>query len=115
MRSLLNVGLAAGFAALIIFGDFSLAAAQQENETAELIKKRDELRKAGKYSEAIPFAEKIVTIREAQVGPDHPSVATSLSALAILYFDQRRFADAERASALIAPRKSIFRAIITSP
>ena len=94
-RSLLKTGFAAGFAALIVFGEISLAAAQQESETAELIKKRDELQKAGKYSEAIPLAQQVLAIREAQLGPDHPLVAAALNALAILYYNQHRCAEAE--------------------
>ena len=36
-----------------------------------------------------------MTIREKALGRDHPEVATALNGLALLYFDQGRYADAE--------------------
>jgi CHAT domain-containing protein/Tfp pilus assembly protein PilF len=95
MRSLLKVGLAAAFAATLIFGNVSRLPAQPANEIEQLIKQADEFRNAGKYSQAIPLVQRILAIRERQVGPDHLSVAAWLNNLAVLYVDQGRYADAE--------------------
>jgi Tfp pilus assembly protein PilF len=55
----------------------------------------DELRKAGKYSEAIPLAQRVLVAREGQFGPDHPLVATALNELGVLYRYQGRYAEAQ--------------------
>ena len=49
----------------------------------------------GRYSEAIPLAQRALTFRETALGPDHPDVALSLNNLAELYRVQGRYADAE--------------------
>jgi tetratricopeptide (TPR) repeat protein len=49
----------------------------------------------GKYAEAEPLYLRSLTIREKQLGADHPSVATSLNNLAVLYDSQGRYAEAE--------------------
>jgi CHAT domain-containing protein/Tfp pilus assembly protein PilF len=49
----------------------------------------------GRYSEAMPLAEQVLAIREAQLGPDHPSTATSLNNLAGLYDSMGRYGEAE--------------------
>ena len=95
MRSLLKIGLAAGFAATLLCGDFSLVLAQQADEATELNKKVVELYNAGRYSDAIPIAQRVLALRERALGRDHPDVAVGLSNLANLYYSQRRYADAE--------------------
>jgi CHAT domain-containing protein/Tfp pilus assembly protein PilF len=49
----------------------------------------------GKYDEAIPLAQRSLTIRENILRPDHPDVATSLNNLALLYSKQGKYAQAE--------------------
>jgi CHAT domain-containing protein/Tfp pilus assembly protein PilF len=49
----------------------------------------------GKYDEAIPLAQRSLTIRENILGTDHPDVATSLNNLAALYSKQGKYAQAE--------------------
>ncbi|WP_397327044.1 tetratricopeptide repeat protein [Nostoc sp. FACHB-110] len=49
----------------------------------------------GKYSEAIPLAERVLAIRKQILGEEHPDVAGSLNNLAALYKSQGRYADAE--------------------
>ena len=49
----------------------------------------------GRYSEALPVAQRILAILEKSLGPDHPSVATWLNNLAEMYKQQGRYADAE--------------------
>ena len=41
-----------------------------------------ELYQQGRYSEAIPLAQRILAISEKSLGPDHPNVATWLNNLA---------------------------------
>jgi tetratricopeptide (TPR) repeat protein len=54
-----------------------------------------ELSRAGKYSEAIPLAQRLLADMEKAYGPVHRDVAASLNNLALLYGDQGRDADAE--------------------
>ena len=44
-----------------------------------------QLYQQGRYAEAIPYAEKVLTIYEKVLGPEHPLTAQSLSNLALLY------------------------------
>ena len=53
------------------------------------------LYRQGRYSEAIPIAEKAQVIYEKALGPDHPHVATSLNNLAALYDSLGDYAKAE--------------------
>ena len=54
-----------------------------------------ELEKQGRYSEAVPLAQRALALYEKVLGPDHPDVATALNNLAELYRRQGRYADAE--------------------
>jgi EAL domain-containing protein (putative c-di-GMP-specific phosphodiesterase class I)/Tfp pilus assembly protein PilF len=49
----------------------------------------------GRYAEAEPVLRQALSIREQDLGPDHPQVANGLSHLAALYAHQGRYADAE--------------------
>jgi tetratricopeptide (TPR) repeat protein len=49
----------------------------------------------GRYSEAEPLYGRSLSIREQQLGADHPDVATSLNNLAGLYQAQGRYSEAE--------------------
>ncbi|BAY65055.1 peptidase-like protein [Calothrix brevissima NIES-22] len=72
--------------------------AQQSAELAEaerLNQQVEQLYQQGKYSEAIPLAERALTIREQVLGKEHPDVATSLNNLAELYREQGNYAKAE--------------------
>jgi hypothetical protein len=51
----------------------------QNDEAAALNAKVIELYRAGKFSEAIPLAQRALVIREKVLGPDHHDVATSLN------------------------------------
>jgi CHAT domain-containing protein/Tfp pilus assembly protein PilF len=51
-------------------------------EAAELIRKARELKKAGKFGEALPVARQALEIREKKLGPDHPGTAASLMLVA---------------------------------
>jgi tetratricopeptide (TPR) repeat protein len=95
MRSLLKAVPCAAVAAMLLCGDVSISTAQQASELDQLTKQVNELRKAGKYSEAIPLAQQVLAAREKALGPDHPGVATSLNSLAELLRLQARYADAE--------------------
>jgi CHAT domain-containing protein/Tfp pilus assembly protein PilF len=66
-----------------------LAEAKQLNE--QVI----QLYNQGKYSEAIPLAERLLSIRRKVLGNEHPDVATSLHNLAFLYASQGRYSEAE--------------------
>ncbi|NEP51209.1 MAG: tetratricopeptide repeat protein [Moorea sp. SIO3C2] len=69
--------------------ELSLAEASQLNQQAI------ELYEQGKYSEAIPLAERALEIRQEILGEEHRDVATSLNNLALLYKSQGKYAEAE--------------------
>ena len=70
------------------------ALAQEPNEAAALTQQIIQLYERGRHSEAIPLAQRLLTISE-PLGPDHPDVANSLNILGFLYLLQGRYADAE--------------------
>ncbi|MFH1146747.1 MAG: tetratricopeptide repeat protein [Pseudomonadota bacterium] len=53
------------------------------------------LHKQGRYAEAIPYAERVLVIREKTLGPEHPDTAISLNNLAGLYRSLGDYAKAE--------------------
>jgi CHAT domain-containing protein len=54
-----------------------------------------ELSRTGKYSDAIPLAQRLLADLEKAYGPDHRDVAAALNNLAMLYGSQGRDAEAE--------------------
>jgi tetratricopeptide (TPR) repeat protein len=52
------------------------------------------LHKAGKYDEALPFAERALEIRERLLGPEHPDVAVAIDGLAFVYTYRGEFVKA---------------------
>ena len=71
------------------------ASAQGLDEATAVTQKAIQLYDQGRYSEAIPLAQRALAIREKALGPYHPDVAVSLNYLALLYDKQGRYADAE--------------------
>ncbi len=74
------------------------AATEKDRALQEARKLHEEsvrLRRAGKYEEARPLAERALEIREKALEPDHPDVAGSLNDLAILYRNKGDYAKAE--------------------
>jgi tetratricopeptide (TPR) repeat protein len=64
-------------------------------DAATLNQQVTQLYNQGRYSEAIPLAQRALAILEKARGPDHPDVANSLNNLARLYSAQGRYFDAE--------------------
>ncbi|WP_424096718.1 tetratricopeptide repeat protein [Moorena producens] len=64
-------------------------------EASRLAQQAGEFYQQGKYSEAIPLAEKALEIRKQVLGEEHPYVAQSLNTLAALYESQGRYQEAE--------------------
>jgi tetratricopeptide (TPR) repeat protein len=85
--------LAAAVLALSYFS--ALQSWAQLDEVEGLNKRIAELSQANKFSQAIPLAQRALSIRESALGPDHPDVATALNTLAELYVAQHRYAEAE--------------------
>jgi tetratricopeptide (TPR) repeat protein len=71
------------------------ACAQSPAEAAALSEQVARLYEQGRYSDAIPLAERVVRIRETTLGANHPDVAQALNNLAILYQAQGLLANAE--------------------
>ena len=66
-----------------------------EEQLEELIRREGPLRAKGAYAEAALLWEKILTIAERTVGPNHPKLGTCLNNLAFLYSEQGRYREAE--------------------
>ena len=81
--------------ALVTSAGFSAPSSAQKNEVASLNARITELSRAGKYSEAIPLAQRQLEGLEKTYGPLNRDVAASLNNLALLYGDQGRDAEAE--------------------
>jgi tetratricopeptide (TPR) repeat protein/CHAT domain-containing protein len=71
------------------------ANAQQGEDADALNAQVNKLHGEGKYAQAIPLAQRLLSIREKALGPEHPDVATALGTLARLYHDDGRYAEAE--------------------
>jgi CHAT domain-containing protein/Tfp pilus assembly protein PilF len=82
-------------ALLLLALSLALPARAQEARWRELTSKVEELSKQGKTAEAIDAAQDAVRVAEATFGPDSPELASSVYALAALFFQQGRLADAE--------------------
>jgi CHAT domain-containing protein len=67
----------------------------QTKEAEALTAQYTKLYEQGRYSEAIPLAQRVLAIAEKVLGPNHYGVARSLNNLAGLYRAQGRYADAE--------------------
>jgi len=65
------------------------------HEARILYEKANNLRRMGKYDEALPLTERALEIRERILGPDHHEVATALNRLAVLYSIKGEYAKAE--------------------
>ena len=52
-------------------------------------------RSQGRYDDVEPLFERSLAINEKALGPEHPSVASTMNKLAALYRDQDRYAEAE--------------------
>jgi CHAT domain-containing protein/tetratricopeptide (TPR) repeat protein len=64
-------------------------------EAAHLSQRVIEIYQAGRYQEAIPLAERSLSILEQALGANHPFVAESLNNLAVLYRAQGNYAQSE--------------------
>jgi len=93
MRSLSKVGLAAFLAVVWIFSSGSLTRAQQATELEHLTREFTELQRAGRYSQAIPVAERILSIHESRSDADQSSIAVWLNNIGELYRKQGRFSE----------------------
>ena len=69
---------------------------QSDLENAKILHQEGiKLYQQGRYREAIPIAEKVLTISEKVLGPEHPNTATSLNNLAELYRNMGAYDKAE--------------------
>ncbi len=61
----------------------------------EAYNRANTLSQQGRDSEAIPYAREALRLGEEDFGPDHPTTAIFLNALAFLYHHQGNYAEAE--------------------
>jgi CHAT domain-containing protein/Tfp pilus assembly protein PilF len=81
--------------ALVMNACLSASSSAQAGEVAATSAKIDELSRAGKYSEAVPLAQRQLESLEKKYGPFNADVAGALNNLALLYGDLGRDAEAE--------------------
>src|SRR5215475_5086949 len=67
----------------------------RSEDTSDLNRRAVALYNAGKLGEAISVAEHTLHLRESELSPDHPDIATSLNNLAFFYQAEGRLRDAE--------------------
>ncbi len=70
-------------------------AAAQPDALTRAFQQYQVLEKQGRYAEAERFARKALELGEQEFGPEHPTAAIFLNNLALLYWGQARYADAE--------------------
>jgi tetratricopeptide (TPR) repeat protein len=95
MRRIRSFSVSAAVCTLLWIVTANASWGQDLKEAGVLNTKVMELYNAGQYAEAIPLAQRALSIREKALGPDHPDLASSLENLAALYSTQQRYADAE--------------------
>ncbi len=88
VRNLLRVFLA-------VLWLWPAAAYGQSPALMEAYKRTGELYAQGRYQQALPYAEKALKLAEHELGSDHPTTATALNNLAVLYKAQGKYAEAE--------------------
>ena len=71
------------------------SAVGQSAELMDAFNRTRELYTQGHYEQAIPFAQKALTLGEQELGPEHSYTSTILNNLALLYSNQGRYAEAE--------------------
>jgi tetratricopeptide (TPR) repeat protein len=74
---------------------FSAPGWSQERELAEAIQQSHDMRAQGKLEEAVPFAEKALSMGKGIFGAKDPNVAILLDNLAVLYHAQGKYFSAE--------------------
>jgi Tetratricopeptide repeat len=90
MRRNRLIGIIAASTIALLAAVPTVSFGQSLKEADVLKNKVIELYNAGKYTQAISIAEKVLSIREKTLGPNHPNVASSLNTLANLYLRQNR-------------------------
>ena len=98
-----------GLVAILLILCTGLSAHGQGIEWKTLNDEAMSLYRQGRYERAIVVAKKALEVAEQAVGPDHPSVATSLKNMATLYKKSGREKEAEalekRAAAIRAIKR----------
>ena len=72
-----------------------MSAARATENVFALDKQVARLREQGKYTEALPLAEKLVTLSERRFGKEHIDTLRAVNSLGSLYQDQGRYQEAE--------------------
>jgi tetratricopeptide (TPR) repeat protein len=86
-----------GLVWLVALGVVPVASAQEGSlEEAEALNQQVvQFYQQGRFTDAIPLAQRTLAITETALGPDHPDTATSLNNLALLYEKTGAYAQAE--------------------
>jgi CHAT domain-containing protein len=81
---------------LLLAASLEVAAQQDLSREAQKLQSQAyDLIEAGRYREAVPFAERALAIRERLVGPDHPETAVALDNLAEIHRAAEAYSKAE--------------------
>jgi tetratricopeptide (TPR) repeat protein/CHAT domain-containing protein len=89
----LEILCVAAFVSIFLLG-VPAARAEVEDETSTLGREVLRLYQEGKYSEALPIAERSLKRTKKALGSDHPATATSLNNLAALYWQKGAYTKA---------------------
>ena len=79
----------------VLAGGGTVARAQGADELAALREQVSRLHSQGKYTEAIPLAERYVSLARQRHGEEHTEFATAVSWLGFVYRAQGRYGEAE--------------------
>src|SRR5262249_6035303 len=86
-----TLGVVLALAGVLLASAGSISLAQPADEASELDRRVAELYRAGRYSDAIPLAQRLLAIRERALGPNHPGLAVTLNNLGELNRLQGRY------------------------
>ncbi|MBV8416944.1 MAG: tetratricopeptide repeat protein, partial [Verrucomicrobia bacterium] len=75
---------------------FNAPAQTEGNSTADLAQRIEEFEQQGKYREAIPLAERLVTLTKQAQGDQNAQTASAITTLANLYERTREYTKAEQ-------------------
>ena len=83
-------------AALALALSLGAPAHARQDEATRLDEKVSALYEAGKFAAALPLAKQALALREKALGPNDAKTALSINTLALVYYNQGRYAEAEQ-------------------
>lgn len=91
----LKASIRVAVTALALSLSLSAPSHAEEDEAGTLTRQMKQLYRAGKYTEALPLAQKSLALREKEFGPDDANVAMPLNDLGTIHYNLGQYAVAE--------------------